>query len=1586
VLAPQLGWTVAKINERLQDRERRVLVFASPRLRQSVLAQPVDLEISGSLRFLNKRDPVVAAQMRVFAHRYPKEGPFQAYLLPQALLELKARLTSEATEYLICESGLLTKSYRDEVLQLLYEEADVQELVTLDHSISEQFTQALKRALAQRGLDPQVNISDADLHLVLRSIWDTNSFRKFPPIEQGSPLITQKDIVLKVLEKNDQLVVAATGGGKSLCFQLPALLFAEETIPLVTLVFSPLIALMSNQVEHLNRKGIFSAIMLNSTLSPEQRQEHLTGVKKGLYSIIYLAPEQIYSTALRDALLHREIGLVAIDEAHCVSLWGHNFRTDYFMLKKWIRQILCHNQPREFPILALTATARKGYQDPHDQQRSDQASTVTDIIEKLGLRIKVDEVVMSSAIRKELEFHFEAITPAYSCPKCKHHYEYQLAVRTCPHCGFRPHIESRQVEQDVTELKKKRLKEMLGPEPSTSMHLPHLYSRWSRPLGERQRGLIYCAYRKITEEVAAYLKKNIPKIRVSAYHAGMETGERDAILRRFTSDEAEGLDVVVATNAFGMGIDVRRLGFVIHFDTPGTPEAYYQEAGRAGRDSFFGKGKERAACILLFHPGDLEKQRFLSGKNVFSDYEIEDVYQAICEIYKRDREHAGIQTIQPDAVSFSSAASDALHVYASTQELAMQAGVEEERVHTLLYYLEEQTSDISYHRPVLERGAQVSHLWQVQFERGYQKRLETLPEASPSWPLVHAFQQVDEYRLTTDHWTTFSARELADSLHLSLKTLEQELVNLLRRRIIAREGSGYFWLNEPVERLSARLSDLETALKQLLQNVNRRSGGKLERNERVTINLCEVMSQQGIRTFTLPQLTRFLFTYALESSGQLRLLERFHRVIRSGQPEMYELQLWLDRQPGTALQTLHPIIEQLKQTLGVLASRMKDQANYRDWYVIDLFDPDLHFDYGQRRQFHQHLLILQALGFLKYSSDPAMGLVMELTLLQPPVPLDRLEIKLQTLRLQEKHTRRKRKLMEEYATTSSKEAYAGQFAQYFQGAEPLLAYSPNKLRADLTQQQRQIAMLKEGIHVVEGPAGCGKTTVLAEHVKYLVEQQVPLDHILITTHYRSAEGHIAEALKDLDSEGATAVSTSINAFGAKIFKQYCHLLLKPDGAPWYGQAQLSRPLQEAEEEKKEEEAISAALTRLAEHNAAELIRQQRWSWPQELDFPAFRSPYRRNAEAERQFRDAIHRLRWYGIFPTQPPTRDDLIAMLGERTGTFSLAEYYAVYLVFTPIMAERNQYTFDDQIVFALAILRTNPEILHAYQRYFEHIIVDELQDFSPAKVELLLLVSQRHTNIVAFGDVVQEVGFDKVTGRNNGRRAGATLSATDVFAKLAELESCGPNHTHQLHINFRSTQEILDFSTYLRSNAGNGPVMHLCSGPNKHGPKPTYLYTATNEHTNLLVGALDQIERLSPAEKESVALIFGNKAMLHPAQKLLERRNIPFSLMDGEKTLYQVHYVKNALLYLELILDRHWDEEVERLLRYNIVPYLDREQIARLKTLASKHALSLFELIAEPARLQQAKVSKEQQESVQRHVNIITQHCPEDRVSDLK
>ncbi|GCF11820.1 hypothetical protein KDI_53840 [Dictyobacter arantiisoli] len=1365
LLAPQLKWSITKINQRLDDPKRRVLVFASPYVRQTALDRPVDLEISGPLRFLNSRDPLVNAQMRVFAHRYPKRGQFNAYLLPQALLELKMRLSSHSKEQIICDGSLLSKVYRDEELAVLGEDAVVEVLQQInDKKIPRDIMYTLKEILAKRGFNTQVDIADADLHLILRTIWDADAFRKFEPADERSHVVTQKEIVRTVLThpEKDQLVIAATGGGKSLCFQLPAIVLAEEAVPKVTLVFSPLIALMSNQVEQLNEKGIFSAILLNSTLSSEVRQEHLDGIKKGVYSIIYLAPEQIFSQKLREVLRHRDIGLIAVDEAHCLSQWGHDFRTDYFALKKWIEKVLCSDQQRDFPILALTATARKGYKDANNGELSDQASTVYDIIDKLGLRIREDEIVMSSSIRDELAFHFEYIAYEKKCLHCNQSYTYYQGMKKCPACGKDvPQVMGYVVDQQVTELKKKKLLSLLQNGTQQSSGLPNLYPRWSQALGKRQRGLIYCAYRKTTEEVAEYLSKKINGLRVHAYHAGMDAVERDEILQRFTSDAEDGLDLIVSTNAFGMGIDVRRLGFVIHFHTPATPEAYYQEAGRAGRDAFFREGNVQAECILLFHPTDLEKQRFLSSKNSFTDYEVSDVYKAICEIHKRHEDHSVLPSQYEKSVSRVQLAATEQHLIVNEHELALRAGVDQEQVKTLLYYLEYHTTDKVTHRPVLERGAMVQNMWQVKFEHDYLAQQAELPESSPSWLLLQLFQQEGPYLLSTKHFTNISAYEIVDSLHKPLMFVEQEMKNLAKRRIIAYAGSGQFQLNFPIRQLEDKLKLLNTETYKLLAAINKAPRlDALKRNAILTVNLRLKMSEMGFSSVPFKQLMTFFFQLSLGAAEPLRLFERFQRATRFNQIEQYQLQLWLGRDPEKLIsEIIQKIILQLQEAVQLLASLMDDPTNCHDMHVIDLFAMDDSCDFAERRKIHQQLLLLETLGLIKYTSDPALGQALHVTLLQSPVADEQLDIKLQSLRLQEIYAKHKRKLMSDYvmsttdhaATNLEKDFYAQQFARYFRGTKPIREHVQHAIRSDLTRKQQTIVQLESGVHFIEGPAGCGKTTTLAEHIKHLVNRGAPIDHILVTTHYRSAETHIAHALKDLESEGSAAISTTINAFGEKIFKQYHDLLCKPDGTPYY--AQPSSALTDQKIESKEYEYVHEALRGLGGSDINAFIETGAWKWSTDLDVPQFAPAYRRDAALEDHCVAIIHRFRQHGIFPSNPPTAEELKEIIKDALGGCTIGELYAIYVKFCEVMALHNEYTFDDQIVFALAILRNNPDIQRAYQRYFEHIIIDEFQDFTIAKAALLRIVCKDRQNIMAFGDFVQDVGFDRIQEKQFGK-----------------------------------------------------------------------------------------------------------------------------------------------------------------------------------------------------------------------------------------
>ncbi|HRH32893.1 MAG TPA: RecQ family ATP-dependent DNA helicase [bacterium] len=329
----------------------------------------------------------------------------------------------------------------------------------------------------------------------------------------------QEEAILNVLEGKDTIVIMPTGGGKSLCYQLPAL-----ALPGVTLVVSPLIALMKDQVDALVSRNI-AATYINSALSLEETKTRLDEIENGIYKLVYIAPERFYNADFMNRLAQIKINLFAIDEAHCISQWGHDFRPSYMRLKQAIDLV---GKP---PVIALTATATP--------------------------EVRAD-------IIKQLEVH----NPA------------QVIT------GFaRPNLQFG-VSEAAESQKPSIILDVLSSLPDAS-------------------GIIYVGTRSKADEMLEVLLS--AGIEAVGYHAGMQTEERKWVQENFMTGKAQ---VIVATNAFGMGIDKKNIRFVIHFDLPGTVEAYYQEAGRAGRD-----GKP-SVCLLLYNPKDRYlREFFIRGDN-----------------------------------------------------------------------------------------------------------------------------------------------------------------------------------------------------------------------------------------------------------------------------------------------------------------------------------------------------------------------------------------------------------------------------------------------------------------------------------------------------------------------------------------------------------------------------------------------------------------------------------------------------------------------------------------------------------------------------------------------------------------------------------------------------------------------------------------------------------------------------------------------------------------------------------------------------------------------------------------------------------
>lgn len=331
----------------------------------------------------------------------------------------------------------------------------------------------------------------------------------------------QKKVVESLLNKNDTVAIMPTGAGKSICFQIPALLFEG-----VTLVISPLISLMKDQVDSLRQLGI-AAVYINSSVSKAQLYKDLQDISAGFYKIIYIAPERLTSEYLPDSFKNLNISMVAVDEAHCLSQWGHDFRPSY-------RNILNFtNLLRIKPIIsAFTATATP--------------EVKTDIINLLGL--KQPNVFVTGFDRPNLYFSV---------------------------------LRGEVKDKFVIDYVKKH---------------------------QDEAGIIYVGTRKDVDALQVLLE--IKGIKAGRYHAGMTDEERNQMQEDFLYDN---LSVMVATNAFGMGIDKPNVRYVIHYNMPKNMEAYYQEAGRAGRDGLSGN------CILLYSPQDTQLQKFLISKSTESE-------------------------------------------------------------------------------------------------------------------------------------------------------------------------------------------------------------------------------------------------------------------------------------------------------------------------------------------------------------------------------------------------------------------------------------------------------------------------------------------------------------------------------------------------------------------------------------------------------------------------------------------------------------------------------------------------------------------------------------------------------------------------------------------------------------------------------------------------------------------------------------------------------------------------------------------------------------------------------------------------------
>ncbi len=622
------------------------------------------------------------------------------------------------------------------------------------------------------------------LKLLPRYFPGIHQFRATPTTEEGQSL--QQAIVENGFAGIPTLAILPTGGGKSLCYQLPALARFYRSGSL-TVIISPLQSLMKDQVDNLEARGITCVGYLNSLLNPLERSMTLNKLRLGDLGLIFVAPEQFRSPAFTSSLLQREIAAWVFDEAHCLSKWGHDFRPDYLYVSRFIKN---KQKDNPSPVFCFTATAKP--------------DVVEDIVEHFASRLKINLQCLTGGVsRDNLSYEVQAV-----------------------------------------------------PIPNKKSQTLNLLKQ---ALQEEGGAIVFCAKQKTVEDIAEFLQQ--AELACGYFHGGMLPEEKRQVQEGFINGE---LRVIVATNAFGMGVDKADVRLVIHFDTPGSLENYLQEAGRAGRD------QDPARCILLYDDADLDIQFRLLRNSRLNQHDINSILKAVRSIERKDRSEGSVVLTTgeilleiPDRQNLNPEATDT-----DTKVRIAIAWLEEARL------LERQENHIR----VFPGSLKVSSFEEAQTL--LEKKLDNNADIKPYLALL-------SYLMDSDDDEGISTDELMLATGQDSKRVMQILRDLDRFKLVSNDTEiGVTLYREPdtIERLT-NLQKLEDSL----INCLRIEAPDVVQGEWQILNmrrLCDILRREAGIDLEPDKLSRLLKSFA-EAFGNNHGQQGFFALRPAGQDTRY---------------------------------------------------------------------------------------------------------------------------------------------------------------------------------------------------------------------------------------------------------------------------------------------------------------------------------------------------------------------------------------------------------------------------------------------------------------------------------------------------------------------------------------------------------------------------------------------------------------------------------------------------------------------------------------------------------------------------